>query len=67
MQVETNLDYSIPVENRFGGTIHLVLMTVQLLDASINQNPKSKKPPLSLTRALLTWWPGAESNRAEDA
>jgi hypothetical protein len=24
---------------------------------------KSKKPPLSLTRALLTWWPGAESTR----
>ena len=23
---------------------------------------KNKKPPLSLTRALLTWWPGAESN-----
>ncbi len=27
---------------------------------------KRKKPPLSLTRALLFWRPGAESNRAED-
>ena len=24
--------------------------------------PKRKKPPLSLTRASLYWWPGAESN-----
>jgi hypothetical protein len=26
------------------------------------QFPKCKKPPLSLTRALDTWWPGAEPN-----
>jgi len=41
-----------------------VVITFQSLALYLEHRaPKSKKPPLSLTRALLTWWPVAESNR----